>query len=710
MTRPWSPLRTPTFWLLLATLALGTLGTLLLMFFMALVTPLAALVSLPPLLMFGLLSLLLIRQLDHLGRRPWWLVFMAYAWGATASIVAASGFNWFADVILAKVFSPWFAADWGAAIVAPIGEEIIKGIGVALLILAARPHLRTVFSGAVYGAIVGVGFTIVEDATYAWTSADEMLPDNIGEAFRILVLRIMVPGVAGHPLFSALVGAGIAYFALRTDQSRGRRFGMLGLGFGLGALCHFAVNAPLGFAATNALDKLPGFAPLGGLLLVIAAPALLGWIWLARIRRTETAQLTAELADPTRFADSALSIVPAGPAESAAAEVGTGGADAAGFGTAEPGTAEPGAGEPATAAVATAEEAYTLGSSLRRFRVVRAVRRAHGAAAAAAVRRLHRAQLRFVQLPVDPVPAAPAVYFPAIPAQPIPAPIASAQPTPIAVPAPAAPVQDAPAAPIQSAPTAPVQGTPAAPGQVAAPVPWPYPPMAGHYPPPLPGQWTPYGPAPVVPGQWQPIPGGQYPQSVPGQYSQPVPGGQWPPVPAQYPPPAPGGWYPTPPAPPGYPMPAPPGYPMPAQPGYPMPAQPGYGMPAHAWYPMPSPPVWQPSAPRPTPVQTARVELAAARAELARLTGSEHPPASPGTPEPAPAWLLATGFGLAVLGVVHWAAVLLGVLVMGVPVVLAWRRQQPLPPRLSWAVAAVVFSGYLWLTSWVLLLLFPGEV
>jgi len=125
---------------------------------------------------------------------------------------------------------------------------------------------------------------------------------------------------------------------------------------------------------------------------------------------------------------------------------------------------------------------------------------------------------------------------------------------------------------------------------------------------------------------------------------------------------------------------------------------------------MPAPPAWQPPPSRPTPVQTAQVELAAARAELAQLTGSENPPAAPGTPAPAPAWLLATGFGLAVLGVVHWVAVLLGVLVMGVPVVLAWRRHQPLPPRLSWAVAAVAFSGYLWLTSWLMMLLFPGEL
>ncbi|GAB2917328.1 hypothetical protein GCM10027280_00430 [Micromonospora polyrhachis] len=683
MTRPWSPLRTPTFWLLLATLAIGTLGTFLLMGFLALFTPLSALVSLPPLLVFGLLSLLLIRQLDHLGRRPWWLVLMAYAWGATASILAASGFNWFADVILAKVFGPWFASEWGAAIVAPIGEEIIKGVGVALLILAARPHLRTVFSGAVYGAIVGVGFTIVEDASYAWAAADETLPDNVGEALRLLVLRVMVPGVAGHPLFSALVGAGIAYFALRTDRSRGRRFAMLGLGFGLGALGHFAVNAPLGFAATNALDRLPGFAPLGGLLLVIAVPALLGWIWLARLRRTEAAQLTAELADPTRFVDPIPATVPAGPAASGATE----------SSESDPGesdAAEPAAAEPAAAGVATAEEAYTLASSLRRFRVVRAVRRAHGAAAARAVRRLHRAQLRFVQLPVDPVPAAPAAYLPAIPAQPMLAPIVPAQPAPLAVPAPAFPVQGAP-----------VQGAPVVPGQVAAPAPWPYPPMAapplpGQLPP-VPGQWGPYGPAPVAPGQWQPVPGGHWPQ--------PVPGGQWPPVPGQYPPPAPGAWYPMPAVPPGYPTPVPPGYPTPVPPGswYPTPTP-------TAGYPMPAPPTWQPPALRPTPVQAARVELAAARAEVARLTGSENPPASPATPAPAPAWLLASGYGLAVLGVVHWAAALLGVLVMGVPAVLAWRRQRPLPPRLPWAVAAVVFSGYLWLTSWVMLLLFPGEI
>jgi hypothetical protein len=116
-----------------------------------------------------------------------------------------------------------------------------------------------------------------------------------------------------------------------------------------------------------------------------------------------------------------------------------------------------------------------------------------------------------------------------------------------------------------------------------------------------------------------------------------------------------------------------------------------------------------PPAP-PTAAERARTELAIARDELARLTGSPTIPALEGTPAVVPGWLTWAAIGLAVLGLVHWSAVLLAALAVAVPLVRSALRRQTNPRLLSWATAAVCSSGYIWLVGLVLNLLFPGEI
>lgn len=373
-SRPYSPTRTPTFWLLLVAVAVGSAATGALLAVLAVHAPRATLVSLPLVGGYLLLSLLVIRYLDPVGNRPWWLVLLALGWGGTGAVAVGGGAGLTLDNVLAQATSPTISAAWGAAIVAPTAEEVAKGAGVLLLLLAARPHLSTVFGGAVYGAIIGAGFAAVEDASYALSAADETLPDDVGEALRIVVLRVTLPGVIGHPFFTALVGAGVAYAVVRVDRPRGQRMAALAGAFAMAWLVHAAVNSPMAFAAAESFDRLPGFAPLAGYFLVVGVPALLAVRWLARLRRRELGWLTRGLTAPEP------------PMEDA-----------------------PTADLPATAgpvfAVTTAAEAYLLTSRYARARAGRMAALAHGPAAGKAVRRLHRAQLAFLDLPPNTHPA-----------------------------------------------------------------------------------------------------------------------------------------------------------------------------------------------------------------------------------------------------------------------------------------------------------------
>ncbi|MFV2020302.1 PrsW family intramembrane metalloprotease [Micromonospora sp. LOL_023] len=293
MTSPaWTPVRVPSFWLLTGTVGFTSLGLIVFLLFLAFTTPLSALVALPLVAAYTVAVLLVVRSIDQLARRPWWLVALAFGWGATVSVAVGAGSSWFLDDILAKTVSPWFAALWGAALVAPTAEELAKGAGVLLLFLAARPHLRTVFAGAVYGAIVGVGFAAVEDLGYALIAADDPLPDDVSAAASMVVLRALVPGVAGHALFTATFGAGVTYLLLRSDRSMARRVGVLVAAIGLSWLTHAAVNAPFALAVPTWPQPA---GDLAGYLLIVWVPTAAAVWWLARLRRVEIRQAVRRL-------------------------------------------------------------------------------------------------------------------------------------------------------------------------------------------------------------------------------------------------------------------------------------------------------------------------------------------------------------------------------------------------------------------------------
>ncbi|ROP27437.1 PrsW family glutamic-type intramembrane protease [Couchioplanes caeruleus] len=291
---PWSPARTPAFWILGGIGALSTLGVIGLTVFLAVSAPRAAAVSLPLAVVFAAFWLAaLLGPVDPVERRPVWLVAAALAWGASVAVAVGAAGGYVTDLLLAKAIGPSFAAQWGPAIVAPYAEEIGKGAGVVLVLLMGRPYVITVWSGALYGAVVGVGFALAEDVSYALTAADDVLPDDAGAAVSTLLLRMAVPGLVGHPLFTATAGAGIAYAWLRRDRSRRHRLGVLAAAASGAALMHAVVNSPVAAGATELLATVPGSSAMAGYLLVVTGAAVPALRWLQRTRRADARALLA---------------------------------------------------------------------------------------------------------------------------------------------------------------------------------------------------------------------------------------------------------------------------------------------------------------------------------------------------------------------------------------------------------------------------------
>ena len=194
------------------------------------------------LLLYALPVFLLVYFLDLYEREPISLVIGAFLWGAVAATTLAVLANIGWGALIARSLDPDFAARWVPALTAPWTEEILKAAGVVLIYLIARREIDDIMDGFVYGALVGLGFAVIENVFY-------FIAVFGGETEGVLIgffLRVIASGLYGHVLYTALSGMGIAYFTTRRGEaSLGKRLGVaIGL-FGIAMLAHFLWNSPL---------------------------------------------------------------------------------------------------------------------------------------------------------------------------------------------------------------------------------------------------------------------------------------------------------------------------------------------------------------------------------------------------------------------------------------------------------------------------------
>ena len=161
------------------------------------------------------------QYIDHYAKLPAKLMVVAFLWGGFAATGAmAANANSAIIALYGKVFGQVWALNWGAGLAAPFTEETAKGSGLLLLIALAPRQVRTAFDGLILGAFIGLGFQIIEDISYAMTSAGTQFGANqIGASIGTIVLR-MVSGVAAHILYSAIFCAGLVYLLGRPAEPR----------------------------------------------------------------------------------------------------------------------------------------------------------------------------------------------------------------------------------------------------------------------------------------------------------------------------------------------------------------------------------------------------------------------------------------------------------------------------------------------------------
>jgi RsiW-degrading membrane proteinase PrsW (M82 family) len=245
---------------------------------------------------YALPMFLAVYLLDLYEREPVSLVVGAFLWGAVAAPVLAALSNEGWGLVVARLGGPEFAARWSAALTAPVVEEIAKAAGVVLIYLIARREMDDVIDGFVYGAMIGLGFAVVEDVFY-FVAIFGGSPGGVIAGFYV---RVLSSGLYGHVLYTGLSGMGIAYFVSRADEEPfGRRlFVAVGL-FATAVAAHFLWNSPLLNLFPDRVERatdwllIPLAAAVKGLPLLVFAVVLVGLahrrerMWLEAALRSE---------------------------------------------------------------------------------------------------------------------------------------------------------------------------------------------------------------------------------------------------------------------------------------------------------------------------------------------------------------------------------------------------------------------------------------
>lgn len=151
-----------------------------------------------------------IRWADRFQPEPWWRIVLAFLWGACFATLGGGTSSGLAEKITREVLhvSADGADFLGSVVFAPVFEELFKAIGVALFALLGMTRVRRIdgpLDGAIYGGVVGLGFTLTEDILYVSNRHDA---SGLGGFFFLWFLRTVLLGLS-HCTFTACTGLGL---------------------------------------------------------------------------------------------------------------------------------------------------------------------------------------------------------------------------------------------------------------------------------------------------------------------------------------------------------------------------------------------------------------------------------------------------------------------------------------------------------------------
>jgi len=156
---------------------------------------------------------LAIKGVDRYEPEPWWLLVVCFFWGALGATFGSLIFNTIGgSVVYSAMGQSQAASGLTASFIAPPVEESFKGCFLLVVWAASAFWLKELdgaLDGAIYGGVIGLGFTLTEDVLYIMrgTSSGGLA------AFTIIFFLRTILGGLGHATFTAMTGVGVGIAA-----------------------------------------------------------------------------------------------------------------------------------------------------------------------------------------------------------------------------------------------------------------------------------------------------------------------------------------------------------------------------------------------------------------------------------------------------------------------------------------------------------------
>jgi len=171
---------------------------------------------------------------------------VAVAWGlfvaTSAGVIANAGLG----SVWAKGLGLDLAGVWGAALTAPLNEELLKLAGIVLVAVAFPSAVRGPVDGFAIGSLVGLGFEVTENFIYSINMV--LMAGGTGGLVPVVqttVLRVGLTGLGSHWALSAVAGTAVGLLAAVAWRPRARRAVGAALLVALSMVLHWFLDAPV---------------------------------------------------------------------------------------------------------------------------------------------------------------------------------------------------------------------------------------------------------------------------------------------------------------------------------------------------------------------------------------------------------------------------------------------------------------------------------
>lgn len=142
--------------------------------------------------------------LDRYDPEPFWLLSLAFLWGALVAVFISFIANTAVGLGVSILIDPMAGGIAGAVFAAPFFEEITKGAGLLVIVLFFRKYFDGILDGIIFAGIIALGFATVENVLYYGRAL------NTG-GFNMLLVTFFLRGILSpfaHVTFTAMIGIG----------------------------------------------------------------------------------------------------------------------------------------------------------------------------------------------------------------------------------------------------------------------------------------------------------------------------------------------------------------------------------------------------------------------------------------------------------------------------------------------------------------------